>query len=160
MRGVGDEVAAHLLLLLERRGHLVERVGEAGELLRSLARDARRVVAVGDATGRATDLRQWPREHAREHDRQAHAREHGDHRRGDDDGRDRVVVHVPRVLGGVAGFHHQGREDVGPDDRHAHGQDHEPDRRRRDGRQRDPTGDPARDHVRAARYPTPRTVCT
>ena len=87
VRGVGDEIAAHLLLLLERRGHLVERVREAGELLRSLARDARRVVAVGDATGRATDLRQRPREHAREHDRQAHAREHGDHRRGDHDGR-------------------------------------------------------------------------
>ena len=74
--GVGDEVAAHLLLLLERGGHLVERVGEAGELLRPLARDAGRVVAVGDPPGRATDLRQRLREHAREHDRQAHAREH------------------------------------------------------------------------------------
>ncbi len=49
--GVGDEVAAHLLLPLERGGHLVERVGEAGQLLGALARDARRVVAVGDRAG-------------------------------------------------------------------------------------------------------------
>jgi hypothetical protein len=33
VRGVGDEVAPHRLLSLEAGGHLVERVGEAGELL-------------------------------------------------------------------------------------------------------------------------------
>ena len=43
--GVGDEVAPHRLLALEAGRHLVERIGEAGELLRAVARDAGGVVA-------------------------------------------------------------------------------------------------------------------
>ena len=52
VRRVGDEVAAHRLLALEAGGHLVERIGQAGELLGALARDAGRVVALGDPPGR------------------------------------------------------------------------------------------------------------
>ena len=63
--------------------------------------------------------------------------------RGEDDRRDRLVVHRPGVIGRVAGLDHQRGEDVGPDDRHADGEDHEPDRRRRERRERDPDRDPA-----------------
>ena len=151
MGGVRDEVAPHLLLSLEGGGHLVERIGEARELLRALAGDAGGVVAVGDPTGRGTDLGEGLGEHPREDDREPDAGEHGDQGGRDDHGRDRVVVHVPGVLGRVAGLHHQRGEDVGADHGHADGEDHEPHGGRGDRRQRDPTGDAPRDHVRAAR---------
>ena len=74
VRRVGDEVAPHPLLLLERRGHLVERIGQAGELLGAFARDAGRVVAIGDPAGRRADLVERAGEHPGEDDRQAQAR--------------------------------------------------------------------------------------
>ena len=66
--------------------------------------------------------------------------------RGDDDGRDRLVVHRLGVIGRVAGLDHQGPEDLGPDDRDADGDDGEPDRRRGERGEGDPGGDPAPDH--------------
>ena len=67
--GVGDEVAPHLLLALQAGGHLVERVGQAGQLLGAVARDPRGVVPVGDpargradlarAAGRASGRARW-----------------------------------------------------------------------------------------------------
>ena len=75
VRGVGDEVAAHRLLALEAGRHLVERIGEAGELLGALARDPRRVVALGDPAGSAADLGERPGEHPGEDDGQDHAGE-------------------------------------------------------------------------------------
>jgi hypothetical protein len=51
---VGDELAAHTLLLLEGGGHLVERIREAHDLLGALPGDPRLVAALGDpARGRA-----------------------------------------------------------------------------------------------------------
>ena len=71
MGGIDDEVAAHRLLSLEAGGHLVEQIGEAGELVGSVPRDPRGVVALGDLPCRRSDLGQRPREHAGEDDRQA-----------------------------------------------------------------------------------------
>ena len=99
MGGVGDEVAPHRLLALEAGGHLVERIGEAGELLGSVARDPRRVVAVGDPAGRRADLGERPREHPGQDDRQGDAGHDRHHDRGDDHGRDRLVVHRLGVVG-------------------------------------------------------------
>jgi hypothetical protein len=55
------------------------------------------------------------------------------------------------VLGGIARFHHQLGEEVGPDHGHTHTQDQQADRSARDRRQGDACRDPAGDHVRAAR---------
>ncbi len=162
MGRVRDEVAPHLLLPLQRGGHLVERIGEAGELFGAVARHPGGVVAVGDPPGGRTDLAQWSRQHPSEDDRETDARQDRDERRGDDDGRDRSVVHLARVLGRIPGLHHQRGEHVGPDHGDPDGEDHQSDGRAGDRSQRDPGGDPAREHdyVLAARYPTPRTVWT
>ena len=151
VRRVGDEVAPHRLLALEAGGHLVERVGQAGQLLRAFARDAGRVVAVGDPPGRPADLGQRAGEHARQHDRQHDARRRGDQDRGEDDRRDRLVVHRLGVVGRVAGLDHQAAEDLRPDDGDPDRHDRDPDTRRDQRGQRDPGGDPAADHGRAAR---------
>jgi hypothetical protein len=154
VRGVGDEVPAHLLLPFQRGGHLVERVGQAGHLLGAVARDAGGVVAVGDPTGRGSDLVQGASEHPGKHDGQADAGQDGHDGRRDDHRRDRVGVHLLGVLGRVAGFHHEVGEDVRPDDGHADDEDDQPDGRAGDGCQGDPPGQPADDHgpgCRAAR---------
>ena len=148
---VGDEVPPHRLLALEAGRHLVERIGEAGELLRAVARDPGRVVAVGDPAGGAADLGDRAGEHAGHDDGQDDARDGGDHDRGEDHGRDRLVVHRLGVLGRVAGLDHQRPEDLGADDGHADGQDQQPRPRRDERRQRDPGGDPAADHGGAIR---------
>ena len=80
VRGIGDEVAPHRLLSLEAGGHLVERVGEAGELLRAVARDPCRVVALGDPAGGAADLGDRPGEHAGHDDGQDDAHDGGHQR--------------------------------------------------------------------------------
>ena len=59
---------------------------------------------------------------------------------------DRVVVHVPGVLGRIARLHHQRGERVRPDDGHADAEDHQADRGAGDGRQRDARRDAAADH--------------
>ena len=114
--GVGDEVAPHPLLLLEAGRHLVERIGERGDLLRAFAGHARRVVALGDPARRGPDLAERPGEHPAHHERDADARERGDDHRRDHDGRDRLVVHRPGVLGGVARLDHQLGEGLAADD--------------------------------------------
>ena len=151
VRGVGDEVAPHRLLAFETGGHLVERVGEAGDLLRAFARDPGGVVAVGDPSCRRADLGERPREHPREDDRERDAGDHRHHDRGAHHGRDRAVVHRLGVIGRDTGFGHQGPEDFATDHRHPDGHDGQPDRGRRERRERDPGGDPSPDHVRAAR---------
>ena len=68
VRRVGDEVAPDPSLLLEARGHLVEGIGEAHELLRALARHAGLVVPVGDAPRGCADVPQRFRQPPRERD--------------------------------------------------------------------------------------------
>ena len=138
VRGVGDEVAAHRLLPLEAGGHLVERVGERGELLGAFARDAGRVVALGDRAGRPRRRRRSGRASIRASStaRTMLASAASDER-GDDHGRDRLVVHRARVIGRIAGLDHERGEDVGSDDGHADREDDQPDRRRRERRERD-----------------------
>ena len=148
---VGDEVPAHRLLALEAGRHLVERVGEAGELLRAVARDAGRVVAVGDPARGAAHLGDRAGEHAGHDDRQDDAHDGGDQDRGEDHGRDRFVVHRLGVVGRIAGLDHQRPEDLRADDGHADGQDQQPCARRDERRQGDPGGDPATDHGGAIR---------
>ena len=83
------------------------------------------------------------------------ASERDDDRR-EDDGRDRLVVHRLGVIGGVAGFDHQGLEDVGPDDGHADRQDRDADGGRHERREGDPEGDPATHQAGpGAERPTP-----
>ena len=151
VRGVGDEVAPHRLLALEAGGHLVERIGEARELLRAVARDAGGVIPFGDPARGGTDLGDRSGEHPGEEDRQRDARDgrHGD--RGEDHGRDRPVVHRLGVVGRDADLGHQRAEDLGPDDSDPDRQDRQPDAGRDEGRQRDPRRDPTADHDRAAR---------
>ena len=93
MGRVGDEVPTHRFLPLQRGGHLVERVGEAGQLLRTLSGDARRVVTVGDAARCAADLAQRTRQHPGEEHRESDAGDDGDDRGSDDDTCHGVVVH-------------------------------------------------------------------
>ena len=169
---VGDEVTTHLLLPLEPGGHLVERVGQGGELLRAIARDPGAIVAGRDAPGGRTDLGQRFGKHPGHQDRQPDAGERRDDHRRDDDGADRLVVHPLGVVGRDAGLGHEGLEALGPHDGHPDRQDRQPDRRRDERSQGDPGRDAATDHpgsVReggsspipgAARYPTPRTVAT
>ena len=147
MRRVGDEIATHLFLALQAGGHLVERIGERGQLLGPVSRDAGRIVALGDASSGTADLGQWTREHAREQHGQHDARDGGDEDGGSDDHGDRLVVHRPGMLGRVARLDHEGGEDVGADDGHADGQDGEADGRRHEGRQRDSDGDAPADHA-------------
>jgi hypothetical protein len=148
---VGDEIAPHHLLALQAGGHLVERIGEAGDLLRPFSGDARRVVAVGDPAGGGAHFGERPREHPREDDRKRHAGDDRHHDRGDDHGRDRAVVHRLGVVGRDAGLGHQRAEDIATDHGHTDGQDGQPDGRRGERRQCDPRRDAAPDHVRAAR---------
>ena len=149
--GIGDEVAAHRLLALEAGGHLVERVGEAGELLGAFARDASGVITLGDPARRGADLGQRAGEHPGHDDREQDARDGGDDDRRDDDGRDRSVVHRLGVVRRYAGLGHQRPEDVGADDGDPDRQDHETDARRDECREGDPRRDPPTDHDRAAR---------
>src|SRR5207237_3253670 len=66
MRGVDDELAPHLLLLLQALRHLVERVGERRHFLRALALHPCLVLAMGNAPGCAGDLVEWSRQPQRE----------------------------------------------------------------------------------------------
>jgi hypothetical protein len=151
VRRVGDEIAPHRLLALEAGCHLVERVGQAGELLRAIARDTGRVVAVGDPARGAAHLGDRPGEHAGHHDGQDDAHDGGDEDRGEDHGRDRFVVHRLGMVSRIAGLDHQCPEDLRPDHGHADGQDQQPSSRRDERRQRDPGGDPSTDHGGATR---------
>ena len=151
MRGIRDEVAPHRLLSLEAGGHLVERVGEAGELLRAVARDPCRVVAIGDPAGGAADLGDRLGEHAAHGDGQDDAHDGGDQDRGEDHGRDRLVVHRLCLGGRRTRLDHHRPEDPGTDHGHADDEDQQPGARRDECRQRDPGGDPATDHGGATR---------
>ena len=71
--------------------------------------------------------------------------------RGEDHGRDRLVVHRLGMVGRIAGLDHQRPEDLGTDDGHADGEDQQPGPGRDERRQRDPRGDPATDHGGAIR---------
>jgi hypothetical protein len=146
VRGVRDEVAPHHLLPFQALRPSVERIGEADELLGAFARDASRVVALRNPTGRGSDLLDRSGEHPREDDREHHARDGRDNHRRDDDGRHGLVVHRLRVLRGVAGLDHQVAEDLATDDRDPDRHDRHADRRRREGGQRDARRDPAPDH--------------
>ena len=52
------------------------------------------------------------------------------------------------MLGGVAGFHHQIREDLTADDRHAEREDQQPECRRRESGEGDPRRNSAGSHRR------------
>ncbi len=150
MRGVGNEVTTHLLLALEAPGHLVERVGQGRDLGGSVTGHACGVIPFGDPARRQADLFQRPGQHPGHHDRQDDARQCGHQHGGRDDPGDRLVVHLPGVVRGVASLDHQGREHVGADHGDADGEDDQADGRGRQGRGRDPGGDPASDHVESA----------
>src|SRR5438128_12479525 len=58
--GVDDELAAHSFLLLQALSHLVERVGQRRELVRSRPLRPRLVFTAGDATRRPGDVFESP----------------------------------------------------------------------------------------------------
>ncbi len=143
VRRVRDEVAPHHLLAFEAGGHLVERIGEAGDLFGTFAWDAGCVVALGDPPGCATDLGQGPCEHPGEDDREHDARDRGDDDRADHHPGDRVVVHLLGVVGRRSGLDHQRAKDLGADDGDTHGKDRQPECRRGESGDRDPRSDAA-----------------
>ncbi len=143
MGGVGDELAAHPLLLLEGGRHLVEGVGQRGDLLRALAWHARVVVAVGDAPGGLADLLEWTRQHPGDDHGQPDSERHGEHDSRHQDAAHGLVEHRLGGLRGLAVGHHQGRERVGAEDRHAQGEHGHRDTGRDQGRQGDANGQAA-----------------
>src|SRR2546425_6941052 len=66
MSGVDDELAAHSFLLLQALRHLVERVGQRGELVRSRPLHPRLVLTAGDASRRSGDVVERPGQPKRE----------------------------------------------------------------------------------------------
>src|SRR3989441_3749036 len=64
--GVDDELAAHSFLLLQALRHLIERVGQGCELVRSRPLHARLVFTAGDATRRPGDVIERPCQPKRE----------------------------------------------------------------------------------------------
>ena len=140
---VRDELSSHPFLFLERCGHLVERIGERGDLLRPVARNAGRVVAIRDPPGGGADLAERSRQHPRDEHGQADGERDGQDHRGDEDATDRLVEHGLRRLGCRAVGHHQGRERVCAQDRHAKRKDRHCGPGRDQRRQRDARGQPA-----------------
>jgi hypothetical protein len=144
--GVDDEVAPQALLVLERLGHLVERIGEARELVRTLSLDPGGIVAAGDLPGGRTD----PLERAGDPAGEDHGEGQADddrHGRGrEDDARDGLVPHLLRVLRGIACVHHEVHEDVGADELDADHEDRQAGGRGDEARDRDPGGQPAAEH--------------
>src|SRR3989442_8909046 len=90
---IGDELATHPLLFLERGRHLVERVGQADDLVRTTPRDPGSVVAARDLPGGRADVLERPRESGREHAGENHGGDDGDDGRRDDDPDDGVGEH-------------------------------------------------------------------
>ena len=71
--GIGDELAAHPLLLLEALRHLVEGAGDGTRLLEADVGDPRRVVAGGDPPRRLDDASEGARDRPGEQHRHHHA---------------------------------------------------------------------------------------
>ncbi len=171
MGRVRDELPPHPLLLLERGGHLVERVRQADELLGALARDPGLVIALGDAAGRAADLAERASQHRAEHARHGDRDDDREDRCRDDHPADAVLEHRLTGFGALAVFGHEVGEALAADDDHTDRQDDDREAGDDEGRQRDSGGDSAGSQrhvgspsapvgVGAARYPTPRTVAT
>ena len=77
VREVGDALLAQALLLLQRLGEPVERLGDGADLVVAALRDARVQVAGAHGLGAGADAAQRPRER----DGQVQRDEHGDRRR-------------------------------------------------------------------------------
>ncbi len=175
MRGVGDDVAPLALALLEGGGHLVEGVGQAGQLVRRRAWHARGEVPAGHAPRRGAHFRQRPGDHAAEGDGQRHAGRDGNADGDQQHVADGLVEHDVGVLSGVPGLHGQVGQGLAAHHPHTDGHDGHRDEGGGDAHERDAPGQPSSEgqpsmalarlaHASrgagAARYPTPRTVMT
>ena len=159
MRRVRDELRSQALLLLQARGHLIERPGERGDLERPVGRDANVPLTPRDAVRGRTDASQRRREPAREKDRERDAPKHARCGRQDEEPGDALVEHRPCVGHRISVVDHELLERPGGEAEDAH-DDHRHGRcGHRDRRKRDPYGHAPHAGV-TARYPTPRTVAT
>ena len=143
MRGVGDELAPHPLLLLEGGRHLVERVRQADDLLGALARDPRSIVPCRDLAGRATDLAQRHRKARAEQAGNRHGNRDGDDDRADHDPADAVHEHLTARLGALAVLGHEVGEALRADDQDADDEDRDRDACDEERGERDLPGDAA-----------------
>ena len=145
VRGVGDDVAALSLALLQLGRHLVEGVGQAGQLVGRGPRHADAQITVGHATGGGTDVSQRPRQHARQGDGEGHAGHDGHDGRHPQHVTDGLVEHGVRGFGGLAVLHHQVCHGLAAHDEHAGGDDAHRDERGDDAHERDAPGQAAAD---------------
>src|SRR6266568_5436526 len=159
MGRVGDELAAHALLLLDLAGHAIERVRERPDLFGPARAHSDGVIALRDELRGLTDLAKRRGHAPSDKDRESDTRDRRDPERGDEETRHALLEHRLRRGERLAVIDHELRE------RHAR-------ERERADRQNETDDDGDRDHghgdlsreashaSRSARYPAPRTVAT
>ena len=129
VRGVRDEFASDPLLVADLGRHLVERVRERRDLVRTRTVDADAVVPDGHASRGSADLAQWSRDPPSERDGQHDACESRCDERSEEEARDGLVEHFARVAHGGAVLDHQLLERRRREDEYAERED----RRYREG---------------------------
>ena len=143
VRRVRDELAAKALLFFDRRGHLIEGVGERDELLGSFAWGASGVITIGDPTGGAPDLPEGPRDAPSDHHRERSARRCRDDGRDDEHTRDGLVEHLAGTGNALAVLDHHPLEGRAANDEDADRDDRDRTAGDQDRRERDASCDPS-----------------
>ena len=156
MGGVGDELAASLLLLRQAARHLVEGVGQGLDLFGLATDHPRLVVTVGDPPRHARHLLQRPGEAGRQDHGQDTAHRDRDRGGDDEDPQHTVVEHRVGFRRRGSGLDHETVEDrLGhdqhPEADHAHGADRHQDREQGDPQRQAADHEPAAIHAWTAR---------
>ena len=140
MSGVGDELGAKPFLLLQTRGHEVERRRERRDLARSRDGHADIACSVGHAARRLGDAVERGREPAREEDREQHAPHDPGEDGDDEESRDALIEHRAGVIHRGAVLDHEMLERCRREDEDTDDDDDDRGGRHRDRGERDAHG--------------------